>query len=264
VSAVMRRSLAAEWTKLRSIPSTTWTVLAVVGITVGLTAFMAAVGSTDANEVGGTGDDDVVVNALFGVWLGQVAIVVLGALAATSEFDTGTIRATLSAIPRRGVVFEAKVAVVAGVALILGLATSVISFLIAQPLLHGGGYNPPAYPHVSITDPFVVRAVFGTALYLSLLALFAMGVGVIVRHTAAAITVAVTLVLAPTVVLGFFTGTIREVLQWLSPVAGMSIQITRDRFDNPPYGSWVGLGLTAAWTIGALLVGAWMFRRRDA
>jgi ABC-2 type transport system permease protein len=265
MSAIARRAVTAEWTKLRSMPSTTWTALAVVGITVGLTAFMASTSSTDANQAGGLpGDDDVVANALFGVWLGQVAMVALGALAATSEFATGTIRATLSAIPRRGVAFGAKVTIVAGIALAIGAVTSVASFLVAQPLQHGNGYNAPAYPHVSLTDPLVLRAVVGTALYLTLLALFAMGVAVIVRHTAAATTVAVTLVLAPTVVLGFFTGTIREVLQWLSPVAGMSIQITRDRFDNPPYGLWVGLGLTAAWAIGALLVGAWLWRRRDA
>jgi hypothetical protein len=259
----MRRALVAEWTKLRSVPGTAWTAAAIVGVTVGLTAFFAAVGGTDANQVGGTGDDDVVVNSLFGVWLGQVAIVTLGALAATSEFATGTIRATLSAIPRRGVAFGAKAAVVAGLAFAIAAVTSVTSFLIAQPLLHGGGYNPPAYPHLSLADPSVVRAVVGTAVYLTLLALFALGVATIVRHASAAITIAVALVLAPTIMLGFFTGTIRELFQWLSPVAGMSIQITRERWDNPPYGPWVGLGLTAAWAVGALLIGAWMLRRRD-
>lgn len=260
---MVSRAIRAEWTKLRSVPSTTWTAVAVVGITVGLTAFMAAAGSTDANEAGGPGDDDVVVNALFGVWLGQIAVVVLGAVAATSEFATGTIGATLSAIPRRGMAFGAKVAIVAVVALVLATAASVSSFLVAQPLLHEGGYNPPAYPHVSLADPFVVRAVVGTALYLTLVALFAVGVATIVRHAAAAITVAVGLVLAPSVLLGFFTGSIRELMQWISPVAGMSIQITRERFDNPPYGPWVGLGITAAWTLTVLLVAAWTLRRRD-
>jgi ABC-2 type transport system permease protein len=71
-------------------------------------------------------------------------------------------------------------------------------------------------------------------------------------------------VLVPTVVMGFFTGSIRELLQWISPAAGLSIQITRERWDNPPFGPWVGLGITAAWAAAALIVGIWTLRRRDA
>lgn len=267
---IVFRAIRAEWTKLRSVPSTTWAAVAVVGATVGLTVFVATKARVvGANGVGGGrgagGDDDVVANALRGVWVGQVAMVVLGALTATSEFTTGTIRATLAAIPRRGSAFGAKVAVVAAMALALGCVTSVLSFQIAQPLMHDRGYNPPAYPHVSLTDAAAFRAVFGTALFLTLLALFALGVATIVRHAAAAMTVVVGLVLAPTVVLGFVTeGWIRELFQWGAPTAGLSIQITRDRWDNPPFGPWAGLGITAAWAIAALIVGAWTLSRRDA
>jgi ABC-2 type transport system permease protein len=238
VSGILLRAIRAEWTKLRSVPSTTWTAIAIVGVTVGVTAFLAAVGRTTANEVGkgGPGDDDVVVNALRGAWLGQVAMVAFGALAATSEFATGTIRATFAAIPRRSVAFTAKATVVGAVALLVGSAASVVSFLAAQPLLHEGGYSPPAYPYVST----------------------------IARHTAAAMTAAVGLVLVPTVVMGFFTGSIRELFQWISPAAGLSIQITRERWDNPPFGPWVGLGITAAWAAASLIVGIWTLRRRDA
>ncbi len=266
MSGILLRAVRAEWTKLRSVPSTTWTAIAIAGVTVGVTAFLAAVGRTTANEVGkgGPGDDDVVVNALRGAWLGQVAMVVFGALAATSEFATGTIRATFAAIPRRSVAFTAKAAVVGAAALLVGSAATVVSFLVAQPLLHDGGYTPPAYPYVSLTDGFALRATLGTALYLALLALFSMGVSTIARHTAAAMTVAVGLVLVPTVVMGFFTGSIRELLQWISPAAGLSIQITRERWDNPPFGPWVGLGITAAWAAAALIVGIWTLRRRDA
>src|SRR4029453_15736377 len=105
----LTRTLRAEWTKLRSVPSTTWTAIAVVGVTVGVTAFLTGVGHPDpnnnANKFGGPGDDDVVVNALRGAWLGQAAMVVLGALAMTSEFASGTIRATFAAPPPRDVAF---------------------------------------------------------------------------------------------------------------------------------------------------------------
>src|SRR4029453_3905847 len=111
--------------------------------------------------------------------LGQAAMVVLGALAMTSEFASGTIRATFAAIPRRDVAFGAKGAVVGPRAL---------------------------YPHVSLVDPPALRAVLGTALFLTLLALFATGVAAIVRHTVAATTIVVGLVLVPTAGRGFLTG----------------------------------------------------------
>lgn len=149
------------------------------------------------------------------------------------------------------------------VAFAVGLAASVLSFVIARPLLHAGGFVPPAYPVVSLTDAFVIRAVLGTALFLALLALFALGVAAIVRHTAAAMTVVVALSLVPTVLMEFFTGRLREVLQQAAPAAGLSIQITTDRYDTPPLGPWGGLGVTAAWTLAALLVAAWTIGRRD-
>ena len=263
MSGLVGRALRAEWTKLRSVRSTMWTVLAVVGVTVGVSAFLAAVGGTNANEVGARGDDDVVVNGLRGVWLGQVVMVALGATAVTSEFATGTIRATFAALPRRVVAFGAKATVVGTVALALGLVTCLLTFVIAQPLLHQGGFVPPAYPIVSILHASAVRAVAGTALYLTLMALFAVGVAAIVRHTAAAMTLVVGLVLVPTVVMGFFTGAPRELLQHVAPAAGLSIQITSERYDTPPLGPWGGLGVTAAWTVAALLVAAWAIGHRD-
>lgn len=259
----MRPATRAEWVKLRSIRSSTWTALAVVGVTVGLTAFLAAVGSTNANEAGARGDDDVVVNGLRGVWLGQVAMVAFGAVAVSSEFATGTIRATFAAIPRRSVVVGAKATVVAAVALAVGSVATVLSFLIAQPLLHAGGYVPPAYPFVSLGDAFAIRAVLGSALFLMLLALLAVGVAWVVRHAAAAMTVVVSLVLVPTVVMEFFTGRPRELLQEVAPTAGLAVQITTERFDTPPLGPWGGLGVTAAWTAAALLAAAWTTGRRD-
>ena len=260
---LLRHALQAEWTKLRSVRSTTWSAIAVVGVTVGVSAFLAAVGSTNANEVGARGDDDVVLNGLRGVWLGQVAMVVLGAGGMTSEFATGTIRVTLTALPRRLVAFGAKAAVVATVALAVASVASVLSFLMAQPLLHEGGFVPPAYPIVSLADAPAIRAVGSTGVYLTLLALFAMGVAAVVRQTAAAVTWSAGLVLVPTVVMEFFTGTPRELLQQVAPAAGLAIQITSERYDTPPLGPWGGLGITTAWTLAALLAAAWTIRHRD-
>jgi ABC-2 type transport system permease protein len=265
VNGLVRRGLRAEWTKLRSVRSTTWTVVAVVAVTVGVTAFLAANGGTDANQAGGVaGDDDVVVNSLRGVWIGQVPLVALGVVAMTSEFASGTIRTTFAALPRRRSTLAAKATTVGLVALAVGSAASVLSFLIAQPLLHDGGYVGPAYPVVALTDAPVIRAVAGTAIYLTLLALFAVGVAGIVRHTATAMTLVVALVLVPSVLMESFPRQrIRELLEQVFPAGGLSIQVTSERYHTPPFGTWGGLGVTAAWALAAMLGAAWTIGRRD-
>jgi hypothetical protein len=265
MSGLARRGLRAEWTKLRSVRSTAWTVMAIVAATVGVTAFLAAAGGTDANQAGGVaGDDDVVVNSLRGVWIGQVPMVALGVMAMTSEFATGTIRTTFTALPRRRTTLATKATSVGLVALAVGSAASLLSFLIAQPLLHEGGYVGPAYPVVSLTDPTVIRAVAGTAVYLTLLALFAVGVGAIVRHTATAMTLVVTLVLVPNVIMESFPRQrIRELLEVVFPAGGLSIQVTSEQYHIPPLGTWGGLGVTAVWTVAALVGAAWTVSRRD-
>jgi ABC-2 type transport system permease protein len=267
VNGVLGRALRAEWTKLRTVRSTAWTCIAVVGATVGVSAFLAAVGGTDANGAGANGPgalggDRVVLESLRGVWLGQVAIVAFGVIAATSEFATRTVRVTFAAIPRRVGAFGAKAAVVGAVALAVGSVASVLSFLIARPLLHGRG--AVGYPTVSLSDPSTISVIAGTALSLTSLALLAVGVGTIVRHTAAAMTLVVASVLVPTVVMGLFTGAPRELLQRVTPAAGLASTVTSVGSDTLPPGPWGGLGVTAAWSVAALVIGAWAIGRRDA
>jgi hypothetical protein len=263
MSPLALHELRAEWTKLWSVRSTAWAALAVVAAVAAVSAFLATMAGTDANTVGAPGDDDVVVNGLRGAWIGQLAMVALGCSAMSSEFSSGTISTTFTAIPNRVVAFAAKTAVVGTVALAAGWTASLLSFLMSQPLLHDRGYVPPAYPIASLTDPTVVRAVAGTALYLTMVAVFALGVAAIVRHAAAAVSVGVGLVLVPTVVMESFAGQTRELLQRVAPTAGLSIQITSERYDTPPFGPWGGLGVTAVWTLAAVLAGACTMARRD-
>lgn len=262
MTAIMVRTLRAEWAKLRSSRSLVWTLLATVGCTLALTAFLTAVGHTDATRAG-EGDDDVVVNALFGVQLGQIAVVSFGALMIAPEYATGMIRTTLTSTPSRGMVFAGKAALVGTAAGAAGLVASVGSFLIAQPLLHGGGYVPPAYQIVSLGDADVLRAVLGTGLFLTLLALFAFGLGALIRHTSTAITLAIGAVLLPTVLGGFLAGGIRDLILQASPVAGVAIQATRERQVGPPIAPWAGIGVTLAWAAAALLAAFCAFRVRD-
>jgi ABC-type transport system involved in multi-copper enzyme maturation permease subunit len=258
----MTGALRSEWAKLRSSRSLVWTLVAMIVCTIALTAFLTAVGHTDATRAG-EGDDDVVVNALFGVQVAQIAVVSFGVLMIASEYATGMMRTTLSATPRRGILFAAKALLVGAAAGTAGVIASVASFLIAQPLLHGGGYVPPAYPVVTLGDADVLRAVLGTGLFLMLLALFAFGLGGVLRHTSAAVTLAVGAVLLPTVLGGFLTGRIRDLILQSSPVAGLAIQATRERLVGPPIAPWAGIGVTFGWAFVAVLAAYFAFRVRD-
>ncbi len=117
----MTRTLKAEWTKLRTVPSTGWSLVALVAGTVLFTVLVCATASSGGCAPD-TCDDYVVVNSLNGVFVGQVAVVALGVLAIGSEYATGMIRVTFAAQPRRRLVLAAKALGVGSLALAAGLA----------------------------------------------------------------------------------------------------------------------------------------------
>jgi hypothetical protein len=125
----------------------------------------------------GPGDNDIVRDSLVGVYLAQFAVVTFGVLAITSEHATGMIHTTFTAMPRRGRVLLAKALLVGGTVLALALASSLTAFFVGQRLLRDNGYAPPAYPEWTLQDGPAQRAVFGSALLLTAIALLSLGVG---------------------------------------------------------------------------------------
>ncbi|MET1018034.1 MAG: ABC transporter permease, partial [Leifsonia flava] len=177
--------LRSEWIKLISLRSTVWSYAVLVLLSLGLAALMAA---TLAPETGAAIPDEVQVGFIsqvssFPVVLGQLIVAVLGVLLISGEYGTGMIRSTFSAVPRRLPVLWAKSAVLFVSTFVVGLVATVGSYLVASPILAASGVSAP------ITDPDVLRAIVGGALYLSLVALFALGVGTIVRSSAGGIAV---------------------------------------------------------------------------
>ena len=209
------------------------------------------------------GDDDVVRDGLSGILIGFIAIGVVAALFITTEFRRGIIRTTFTASPHRGRVLVAKAVVVAGVAFVTGTVAAVAAFLVSQPLLRENGFVPPAYPRVSLWDPPVARAVVGTGLVLALLAVLALALGASLRHGAAAITLVIALVVLPFIIGPFLTLDGEAWLKRVTPVAGLAIQQTRDRFDNV-IGPWPGIAVLGAWVVVALVAAIVLVRRRDA
>lgn len=266
MSGDLAPAVRAEWTKFWSVRGTRWTLILAVATTIGFTVLFASVGGTDATQAG-QGDDDVVVNSLRGVYFGQLVVIALGVLVGTSEYATGLIRTTFAAMPGRTGVLAAKTAVLGGAMLAAGLLASFVSFLIAQPLLQAGGYVAPAYPPPSLLTEPVLRAVIGTGAFLTLLALLSLGVGMLLRHTASAISVLIAVTFVPLISAEPGSPLLPEpVAIWVRrvvPVAGMAIQQTRERADTA-IGPWAGLGVLFAYAVVALLLAGWLLNRRDA
>ncbi|QKG19393.1 ABC transporter permease [Actinomadura verrucosospora] len=256
------RLMLAEWTKIRSVRSTMWSLILLVVLDLGFTALFVGltVGQWDK---AGEGDRAQIMADPVGTILGsgfslsQLTVCVLGVLVIASEYSTGMIRASLLAVPRRLPMLWAKSAVFALIVLVFGLVVSFLSFFIGAAILHS---KAP----VSIGDPGVLRAVIGGGLYLAMLGLFAMAIGAIVRHPAGGITgvIAFVLVLAPLAQL--LPGSLGDHVHAYLPSEAGQLIAKAHQGKNDLLTPWEGYGVFAAWTAALLGVAAFLLRRRDA
>jgi ABC-2 type transport system permease protein len=191
---------------------------------------------------------------------------VLAVLAVSTEYSTGMIRTTLTAMPRRTTVLAAKATVLTA-AVLVGAPLGVLgSVLAGRLILPGNGFTvAKGYQPLSLTDGPTLRAAAGSVLYLALIALLSVGIAALVRDSAAAIgTVLGLLYLFPIVLQVVTDPTAKRHLQQIAPSnAGLTIQATID-LHNLPISPWAGLGVLAAWAAGALLAGGALLEIRDA
>jgi ABC-2 type transport system permease protein len=178
------RVAVSEWTKLRSLRSTLWSLFAAVLLTILFPVLFAAItsshwGSMSPHERADRHPLDI---ALAGVNVSQLAIAVLGVLVITGEYSTGMIRASFTAVPKRLPVLWAKTGVFAIVALLLMIPPVLIAFFASQAIL-----SRHHILQISFSHPGVARSVIGGAVYLMLVGIFALGIGAIVRNTAGGI-----------------------------------------------------------------------------
>lgn len=244
----------AESTKLRSLASTTWSLLAAAGISIG-TAMLAA-RSPNVEPHTTVGAADAVGVALAGFAFGQVAICVLGALTITGEYARDGVRTSLSAVPRRGRLLAGKALALLGTALVAGTVISALSFV-------------AAYAMMGTRDVQVVglgagsaRAIVGGGLYLAVLSLFCLGIGVIVRHSAGAIAAAISIVLILPNVLPVFGSFGQTLFEWWPSQVGQQIMLVVVRPGQ--FTPWAGFGYFCACTAVLLGIAHVVLRRRDA
>lgn len=242
-------ALHAEWTKLRTLAGTKWLLLGVIVTTVGLSAVASAAVTAAQPGV------DAAKVSLTGVAFGQAVVAVLAVLAVGSEYGSGMIHLTFTAIPRRLVVLAAKSAVISAPV----LAAAVVAVL--GSLLAGRFH----YSALSITDGSVLRAATGSVLYLVLIGLFSVGIAFLVRDSALAIGVVLGLLYVfPIVATVIANPDWYRHLQQIAPMtAGLAVQATVN-VAAQPIAPWAGLGVLAAWAFGAVILGGVVVRVRDA
>lgn len=248
------RSLHAEWTKLRTLPSTWWLLAATVALTVAMGAAAVSSLTTQVCPTPTACHEDTVKLALTGVQLSQAICLVLGALSIGAEYATGTIRTTLTAMPGRWRVLASKAAALSLLTAAGGALAVLSSLGLARLIL-------PTTPTSSAT----LRAAAGSVLILVLVTLLGLSLATLLRDTAGAITLGLgILYVVPLLSHLLNSPTWQHRLQrWAPMPAALSIQATTN-LERLTIAPWPGLGVLAAYAVGLLAAGGVWFRLRDA
>lgn len=256
-----RAVLTSDWTKIRTVRSTMWSLSLTFVIGVGLSYL---IGFSFRNSFPTMPRDqqerfDPLFATFYSITLAQLALVVFGVLVVSSEYSSGTIRASLLAVPRRGLFYGCKMLAAILPAIAVSLVTVLVTFATAQVAL--GQYR------TSLGANGVPRTIVGAVVYLTLICLFAMGVATMLRSSTRSLAILLPL---------FFLGSqglgnvpkLKTVTQYLPDQAGSVIMHIVGPPENPviarDFGAWTGIGILALWTAVALIGGYLVLRHRDA
>jgi ABC-2 type transport system permease protein len=258
--AIFPDVLRSEWTKLRSVRSTYLTLLAAVGASVGVSALASSVlvNNWSSMSAADKATFDPTSFSLSGLFLAQLAIVVLGVMVITSEHSTGAIRSTFAAVPQRRTVLAAKAAVFSAVTLVVGMVSCFSAFFVGQWIMSANGIQ------AHIGDPGVLRSVAGTGLYLVILGLLALGVGSLIRHSAGAISAVFGVIFVlPVIVATLPSSWNNAISKFLPSSAGQAISHIGAR-GSDMLSPLVGLGVFCLYAALALAAAAIALDHRDA
>jgi ABC-2 type transport system permease protein len=252
------RVIRSEWTKLRTLPSSAWSLLAAAVLIVGFGALYSGVRVTrPPRDPAAIASFDPTAVSLSGLQLAQLAIGVLGALLITGEYATGTIRTSFAAVPRRLPVLWGKAIGYALAVLALCVPATFAAFLVGQSILSSEHLD------TTLSQPGAARAVLGGALYLAAVGLLGLGLGALLRSTAAAVGALFGLLFAPQILVGFLPSTWSDHIYGYLP-APAGIAVTNLRPDPISLAPWTGFGVFCLYTAILLALAAWRLRRQDA
>lgn len=259
---VFADALRFEWTKLRTVRSTFWSLLAAV---VSMLAIAVLVSEITVHEwATSTPADRLLFNAVEagvgGVFFAQLAMGVLGVLVITTEYGTGMIRATFAAVPQRGTLLTAKALVLFAVTLVVGVLASFAGFFTAQVIL---GTYADADLTASIGDAGALRGVLGAGVFLALMGLLGCAIGAVVRRSAGAITALFGLTFLLPGLMQLLPDVIKDnVAKYLPSSAGSAMYSQFQRLDALSPGA--GLLVLCAYALVGLGIATVILRRRDA
>jgi ABC-2 type transport system permease protein len=250
----------SEWTKIRTVRSTMWTIAMTIVLGIGIGALVTAETRAHWSSVG-SGNHfgfDPTQTSLIGILFAQFSIGVLGVMVITAEHSTGTIRATFCAVPKRSRVYAAKIVVYGLLSFVVAELTSFAAFFLGQTLL-----SAPA-THATLSSPGAFRAVFGGGLFVCVLGLIAMGLGTIIRHTAGAISAFVGILLIVPIIVQALPYQISFNLRKFLPDRIGVHMITTQGQEFHQFGPWTGMFILCLYAAGLLLIGLILLERRDA
>ena len=257
-------TLRSEFTKIRSVRSTYWSLilLVVTGIAWSVAFCAGEAAHWPHMTAQAKAGFDPTQSSIVGLaLLGQLVIVVLGTLSITSEYSTGMIRTSLSVMPRRRILYAAKAAVFTAIALVVAFLTSFAAFFIGQALLSS------THASATLSQPNVLRAVTCAALYVALCGLFSFGLGMILRSTAGAMAAAYGLLfLVPQLAKALPSAWYADVVRWLpgGDVVNAITSTQTSSLSPNMFSAWGEFAVFGAYTVVLLAVGAVLFARRDA
>ncbi|GGX82139.1 ABC transporter permease [Streptomyces hiroshimensis] len=255
--AVVGQVLQSEWTKIKSVRSTVWTLGLALVVTVALGALISAFSRSnfDRMPVREQVNFDPTFTSFAGMGLGQLAMIVFGVLVVSNEYSTGMIRTSLAAVPQRGTFLFSKITIATLIAFVVAMLTSFVSFFVGQSML--GSHR------TSIGDAGVLRAVIGGGLYMTLIAVFSMGVAAMLRSPMLSLGILMPFFFIISSILGAVEAT-KKVGQYLPDQAGHKVMQVVTIGDDAPYGPWGGFTIMVLWVAAALVGGYVVLKRRDA
>lgn len=249
--------MRSEWTKLRTVRSTYWTAVVAALAVLGVAAASCAEWASNlARHRAELSDLDPITASLTGAYFAQLAVGTLGVLVISSEYGSGMIKATFTAIPQRRTVLAAKALTFTAATFVFGQWVSFAAFGVGQAILstqHAG---------VSLGHPGALRATFGSGLYLSAVGLLGFGVGAAIRHTAGAMAALFGLIFLPSALADLLPPSLHYVIEYMPANAGS--QIFTARYQPPALTPWGGFGVFCLYVLAALVAAVVVTDRRDA
>ena len=253
--------MRSEWTKFKTLRSTWWSLGTMIAVSLGssiaiTSAFTSSYNTLSASDKAQFQNDTIGLLLQPSEQFGQLAITVLGVLLIASEFSTGMIRSSVLAAPRRTPVLAAKAAVLAAAVFVLAEVTAWANFFVGSAIVS-------KHATVTLSTPGTLRAILGFGVVMALTSLIALALGALMRHNAAAISVALGTNLVVPGLLGIIPGSLGQHLSYAMPERAGQLIMDRTLDAGTPYGQWGGLAIITAWTVGLMALAFISIKRRD-